>query len=1021
MRDWLQIRSLKARIVLTTLAVFLVGIWVTAFIAGSMLRERMTEAMGENQFSTVTYIADQIDREVADRIAALERIARQIDARLLADPAQMQAKLERHPTFQALFNGGTRVTRPDGSVVATVPLTQERLSANYADRDYQMAVLREGRPAIGRPVTGKVLGKPVIGLAVPIRDERQRVIAVLTGVVDIGQPNFLDRITDSRYGRTGGYLLFAPGHQLIVAATDRSRILQPAPAPGVNPMYDRYVAGYEGYGVALSSLRVEEISAGRRLPTPDWLLVSVLPTAEAFAPVDAMYRQLLLAALLLSVLAGALAGAILSRSLRQQFAPILATTERLRQASDAARPVQLPVEGSDEIAALIVAFNELLGVLALQRREVRDNERKLALILENMAGFVYLKDAGGRYQFANAPLCAHLGRTAGEVAGCTDADFFDPVTVEHIRSDDRRVLASGEVVQVEESVRDLAGREAVFLSVKIPLRGESGAITGLCGISIDITAQRRAESTFETFFNQPIALHLVAGLDGLIQRVNPAWHEQLGYPLESLVGLPYLDLVHPEDIAATQSEVARLASGCVTFHFENRYRHHDGGYRHLVWSASARIDEGCIYAVAIDITERKRVEEELQRHRNHLQELVAEQTRSLRLAKEAAEAANIAKSAFLANMSHEIRTPLNAITGMVHILRRTGVSAPQADKLDKIETAGQHLLEIINAVLDLSKIEAGKFVLEDRPLEVGALLANVVSILTQKAREQGLALSAEPPARAVPLRGDPTRLQQALLNYAGNALKFTRSGRVVLRARIEAETDLDVTLRFEVEDTGIGIAPEIIPRLFSAFEQADNSTTRHYGGTGLGLAITRKIAETMGGRVGVDSRQGEGSRFWFTAVLRKAEGDVPPAGSGIGEAGQQLRQAFAGSRILLVEDEPINREIAQVLLEEVGLVVDHAANGREAVTLAGCRPYALILMDMQMPELDGLEATRQIRRQPGGRSLPILAMTANAFAEDRAQCLAAGMNDFISKPVTPEVLNQTLLRWLEAGVQDPAA
>jgi PAS domain S-box-containing protein len=496
--------------------------------------------------------------------------------------------------------------------------------------------------------------------------------------------------------------------------------------------------------------------------------------------------------------------------------------------------------------------------------------------------------------------------------------------------------------------------------------------------------------------------------EGKITDVNKATEDVTGADRGSLIGSDFADyFTDPQKAREGYQQV--FSQGFVT-DYPLAIRHTNGRVTDVLYNASVYRDpEGIVlgvFAAARDITERKKAEGALAEYSQRLELRAVE----LELAKKAADAANVAKSAFLANMSHEIRTPMNGIIGMANVLRKEGVSSKQVKRLDTIDALAQHLLSVINDVLDISKIEAGKFTIDDAPVVVSSLMTNVSSILSDRVNAKGIHLLIETGHLPRNLVGDPTRLQQALLNYASNAVKFTDTGSVTLRALKQEEAEDWVIVRFEVTDTGIGIPPAIMSRLFNSFEQADNSMTRKYGGTGLGLAITRRLAELMGGEVGAESTPGQGSTFWFTVKLKK-RGEAFPSAIGVAvDAEAEILQMHAGKRVLVVDDEPVNREVAVIQLEEIGLIADTAEDGEEAVVMARRHDYAAILMDMQMPKLNGVEASLQIRHHPDYRGTPIIAMTANAFAEDKAACLAAGMSDFLTKPFYPDQLFAILLR-----------
>jgi two-component system, sensor histidine kinase and response regulator len=637
----------------------------------------------------------------------------------------------------------------------------------------------------------------------------------------------------------------------------------------------------------------------------------------------------------------------------------------------------------------------------------------------------------GRIIDANDAYCRMIGVPREALIGSSGAElgFWCEIAERHALVD--RARRDGGVRDVEIRQRKASG-EILTLLVSIHPTVLEGHDCFMWS-TIDITGRKATErALLESKAKLEAALAsmadavFISDTEGRFIEFNPAFASFHKFPDKESCKTTFagfreiLDVRLPDGSRAPISELAvpRALRGEIGTAVEYHLHRTDTGES---WIGSysfgpIRDPQGAIVGAVVsarDITERKRVERELERHRAHLEELVAERTRELAQAMATAQSASLAKSTFLANMSHEIRTPLNAIMGLAHLLRRSDMTDKQADQLAKIDRAARHLLGLIEDILDLSKIEAGKLVLEDGEIALAALPDSVAAMVADQARAKGLHCVVDAAALPASARGDQTRLTQALLNLVGNAVKFTERGSVRLTARVQEEDDSGLMVRFEVQDTGVGIPAEALDKLFRPFEQADASTTRRFGGTGLGLAISKRLVEMMGGEIGVSSTPGVGSTFWFTARVGRSRLNGRPPPTPMTAAADRLAAAHRGARVLLVEDDPVNQEVSVDLLEAAGMVVDVVDNGLAAVErIASGARYDAILMDMQMPILDGPEATCRIRALPGGRDVPVLAMTANAFTEDRHRCERAGMSDFVSKPVEPDVLYGCLLRWL---------
>jgi len=634
------------------------------------------------------------------------------------------------------------------------------------------------------------------------------------------------------------------------------------------------------------------------------------------------------------------------------------------------------------------------------KNELKDSEQKYRELAVQLPQAVFELDALGNVVFINPLGC--------QLLGYTPEDLSAGLNIRHVVVQEERELVNNDInlaLEGKPQVREYRlqkkdGSTFPAIAYSIPIV-KGGQAVGLRGIFLDISERKQTEQLLKESENKfrglaeksPVGVYIVQ--DWKFKYVNPRLAGILGYNVEEMtLKMGPKDIILPDDWPNVEEEFQKkLAGGIESLYYEIRGLTKKGDLVNIEAFGTLTIFESrpAVVGTILDITERKHIEDDLLR------------------AKEAAEAAAKAKSDFLANMSHEIRTPMNAVIGMTSLILETNLSQEQRDYLETIKNSGQALLAIINDILDFSRIEKGKIELECQPLRIQSSIEEALNIISSQAREKGLKLhySVEGPIPET-MASDASRIRQVLVNLLSNAVKFTEKGEIEVKASASELLDNAYEISFSVSDTGIGMSQETIGMLFQPFSQADASTSRKYGGTGLGLAISKRLVELMDGRIWVETEEGKGSTFHFT-IRASSSVDLPDR-----ELPALVRQdkpkAAKDLRILLAEDNPVNQRMAVLMLKKLGYKADSVANGREVLQALERQSYDLILMDVQMPGMDGMEATKEIRRLWPSGGPRILALTAHTIAGDKEKCLEAGMDDYLCKPINLEDLKAALNR-----------
>ncbi len=987
-------RSLKTRTATASVVLFMFFSIFCGYLGDQYLEHTIRETIQISQFSYVTSLAQAIDDKLEIVQGGLVSVADHIKPEQINDPNSAQKFLDSRYALKKIFDNALFLFSADGKLIAESPYKDGRRGRDISFRDYFRTTISTGKPFISDPYTSThTPGHPAIMLTAPVRDRQGKIIAVLGGSFDLlGNNNLLADLTTMKSGQQGYLYLFTLDRTMVMHP-DRSRIMKRDVPPGSNPMYDKAVAGFEGSGETVNSRGLHVLASFKRLKSTDWILGANFPADEAFAPIRSARSYFLggLAAFSLMVVCG------IWFMMRHLLSPLTGITSYLTAPENAGTALPPPFNSGDEIGALALAYNGVVADLSSQHIALRQSEERFrSLFHQHSAVFLLIDAENGAIVDSNQSATRYYGYSPDELRHMNIDEINMMGTEKHAEL--RKRIAEGQTNQITVPHRLKSGEIRTVLVQSTPVKLSEK--TMLFSIINDITAQHETEqllisreAMFTSIFDNLGVGITVLSPDLRINSLNPVmrrWFPDLDTSTKPLCYMGFN--TPPKDSPCPWCPVLlTLADGQP--HVATTETPTPGGVRNYKVVSTPVLDSKgeitAVIEVVEDVTEQVSYEE------------------VMRNARVAAEGANRAKSEFLANMSHEIRTPMNGIIGMTQLLGMTDLNDEQQEYLGYIETSGRNLLTLINDILDLSKIESGRVELEHAEFSLEHAITEVINSQRQLIDSKGLdvGLVSLPDAPQIVL-GDELRFKQVILNLLGNAIKFTSQGAIQVSVSVVNRVEHTAAVRISVADTGIGMAPDQVRKVFNAFTQGDSSTTRKYGGTGLGLAISSKLVEMMGGSIHVESNPGQGSEFSVTIPFVTGS-HLPEAVATTGDTDHWNGSYYS---ILVAEDNAINQKFIRTILNKMGHSVSCCDNGEQAVDSWRNGRFDCILMDVQMPVMSGEEALQQIRREEvaKGGSIPIIALTAHALKGDREYFLRNGFNGYLAKPLQIDELKSIL-------------